>query len=378
MKQIFKITIAGDLIPSGTNIHLYETGDAKKLFSSEVVKLFSNADFSIVNLEGALTDTNIKQHKIGPNIKAPTATIRGIKNLGVKAVALANNHITDYGNDGYTDTISTLEKNGIAYLGAGSTRASVSTHISIKLGERRVCIYNVSETFFNTPDEHTAGVNVYDEWVVCSEIMRLKATHDYLIVIYHGGAENFQYPTPQTKQRFHRMAAAGADLITAQHTHCIGCEEFVGNTYLLYGQGNFSFARMDKPLNREGIILEIVFGDNITINKHRVKMQDDDCLVYAENQEWSDLTKRSAKLDDEAFIIREFKKLKPANIIERYLWAYGGRSANFFRKIFPKRIWQKWVQVYNPSQIMRNQFTLTSDRAREDVYYIWESLSDKK
>lgn len=378
MKRIFKIAIAGDLIPSGTNIHLYEVGNAQKLFSEEVVKLFSNADFSVVNLEGVLTDSDTKQEKIGPNIKAPTATIHGIKKLGIKAVALANNHITDYGNRGYTDTISTLEKNDIAFFGAGSSRSTISTHISIKLGERLVCIYNVSETFFNVSDDKTAGVNVYDEWVVCNEIQRLKTSHNYLIVLYHGGAENFRYPTPQTKQRFHRMAAAGADLITAQHTHCIGCEEFFGDSYLLYGQGNFSFARMNKPMNREGIILEIIFGDNVTINKHRVEMKSDDCLIYSENQDWSDITKRSAKMDDEVFIIEEYKKLKPINIVERYLWSYGGYSANVFRKILPKRIWHKWMQCYTSTQIMRNQFTLTSDRAREDIFYIWESLSDKK
>lgn len=371
--------IAGDLIPSGKNISLYQNGEAEKLFDSKVVTLFQNADFSVVNLEGALTDASTKQCKIGPNIKAPTATIHGIKNLGVKAVALANNHITDYGSEGYVDTISTLERNGIDYFGAGLNRSDVSTHISIKLdGGKRVCLYNVSETFFNIPDDKTAGVNVYDEWSVTREIQKLKASHDYLIVIYHGGAENFRYPTPQTRMRFHRMAESGADLITAQHTHCIGCEEVYGKSYLLYGQGNFSFARMNKRMNREGIVLEIVFDDTISIKKHRIEMLDNDCLVYSENQDWGDLTERSDKINDEAFIIEEYKKLKPFNISERYLWAYGGRSANLFRKIFPKRIWRKWVQGYSPAQIMRNEFTLTSDRAREDVFYIWESLSNRK
>lgn len=36
---------------------------------------------------------------------------------------------------------------------------------------------------------------------------------------------------------------AGADIITAQHTHCNGCEEWYNGTYLLYGQGNFLFSR---------------------------------------------------------------------------------------------------------------------------------------
>lgn len=374
MKQIFNIVIAGDLIPSGKNIDLYESGDVERLFSRPVVDLFSKADFSVVNLEGALTDADSKQNKIGPNIKAPTTTIHGIKNLGIKSVALANNHITDYGNTGFVDTVSILEKNEISYFGAGLNRSKVSTHVSVNIGQRLICIYNVSETFFNVPDDMTAGVNVYDEWVVCREIQQLKASHDYLIVIYHGGAENFRYPTPQTRRRFHRMADSGADLITAQHTHCIGCEEFYNNSYLLYGQGNFSFARMNKKMNREGMILEIKFGDSISINKHRIEMDEDDCLVYSQNQDWNDLVERSTKVYDEAYIIREYKKLKPDNIVERYMWAYGGYSANFFKKILPGKIWRKWACLFSPAQIMRNKFTLISDRAREDVFYIWENL----
>ena len=237
-----------------------------------------------------------------------------------------------------------------------------------------MCIYNVSETFFNVPDEYHAGVNVYDEWIVLNEIRKLKTSHDYLIVIYHGGAENFQYPTPQTRKRFHRMADCGADLITAQHTHCIGCEEFYGDSYLLYGQGNFSFARMRNSMNREGIVLEVIFEEKVIIKKHRVEMRDDDCLIYSKNQDWDDLYERSKMINDNAFIINEYKNLKPINIVERYLKAYGGRSAFFFRKILPRKIWHRWMRSYTSNQIMRNQFTLSSDRAREDVFYIWNNL----
>ena len=54
---VYKIIIAGDLFPSDGNIDLFEKGDARSLFGPEVCQLFSEADFSIVNLEGALTDS---------------------------------------------------------------------------------------------------------------------------------------------------------------------------------------------------------------------------------------------------------------------------------------------------------------------------------
>lgn len=379
MKKPYKIIIAGDLIPSGKNVGLYESGDAEKIFGKEMFDLFHSADFSIVNYEGALTDSNIAQRKVGPNIKAPTATVKGIKNLGVKAVALANNHITDFGNTGYADTVKTFEQAGIEHLGAGPCKSLIKTHISVNYGEGNFCIYNVSETFFNVPDDNNAGVNIYDEWLVCNEIKRLKETHDYLIVIYHGGAEQFQYPTPQTRRRFHRMAECGADLITSQHTHCIGCEEFYNNSYLLYGQGNFSFVRKtNKLINRLGLVLEVTLGNTVEIKKHRVEMSDDDCLVYSANQSLSDFYERSAKIDDEEFVINEYKKvdLIQNRFTDRYLRTYRGVPM-FVKKILPNKLWRKWANLYTSGQILCNIYAVESDRVREDLMYCWYGLREK-
>lgn len=86
------------------------------MFDDKIRQLFLDADFSIVNLEGAITDSDQKQVKVDPILKASTASINGIKNLGVKAVALANNHVTDYCEIGYRDTISVLETAGIMHV----------------------------------------------------------------------------------------------------------------------------------------------------------------------------------------------------------------------------------------------------------------------
>ena len=147
-KKTYKIVIAGDLLPSGKNIKLFQEGNAKSIFGEQICQLFLNADYSIINLEGALTYSVDMQLKVDPILKAPISAIKGIKKLGVKAVALANNHITDYCNKGYDDTIKTLEEAGIQYVGAGPNKNSIKKSLSINFGNRKICIYNVSETFF--------------------------------------------------------------------------------------------------------------------------------------------------------------------------------------------------------------------------------------
>lgn len=376
----FNIIIVGDLLPAKENAVDFESANVKALFDDRLCGLFADADFSIANLEGPLTDCSQSQEKIGPVLKARKATANGIKALGITAVALANNHVTDYGQQGMQDTLDTLDSYGIAHVGAGLNISCINTHISMQYGGGNICIYNVSETFFNVPTATSAGVNLYDEYCVCNEIRELKAHHDYLIVIYHGGAEYFPYPTPQTRRRFHRMADCGADFITAQHTHCIGCEEYYNGAYLLYGQGNFSFARQhSKPCTKEGLVIEIRLSSEVEIIKHHVHQESDRSIALSDNWDDNAFKKRGTKIEDEAFIQSEFAALKPDNIVDRYLLAYKGKAffAAKFRKLIPKRQFRKIIEAYTKEQIMRNQFTLSSDRASEDIYYMWKNISNK-
>ena len=378
-KMFHKIVIAGDLIPTAGNIGMFEQGDVKKLYGPKICQLFSEADFSIVNLEGVLTDTEEKQEKAaGPSLKAPRKTIEGIKRLGVGAVALANNHITDYGNQGCLDTIETLKCNGIKYVGAGECISNIQNYLTVSLGDLKICIYNVSETFFIIPDEKTAGANLYDEWVVLNEIKKLKENHDFLIVIYHGGAEYLQYPTPNTRKRFHRMADCGADFITAQHTHCIGCEEWYNGSYLLYGQGNFLFAAQKKYVNltKQGLVTEIFFSESDFKVKHHIVKIVGNVLQYDENQDFSSFMERSSRIEDLKFILDEYKKVKADDILLRQLSASKGLFPlrRILKKLFPKLMERYVCSSYSRRHILLNLYPVRSDRIREDVHAIWEYM----
>ncbi len=377
-----RIIVAGDLLPWTNNAHLFKSGDARTLFGDKVCQLFETADYSIVNLEGPLTDASVGQCKIGPVIKAEKETVRGLQALKVKAVALANNHITDYLQQGIEDTISVLKESGIEYVGVihDPDKSREDSYLSVTDGQHKVCIYNVSETFYNRPDKDHLGANIYDEWVVLNDIKELKQRHDYLIVIYHGGSEYFPYPTPQTRKRFYRMADCGADFITAQHTHCIGCEEWYNGSYLLYGQGNFLFSKhMVKPMKKEGLIMEIQLNDKgVTINRHRVQLNPQACLVYSEDQSLSAFYERSKNVNNKELIFEAYKYTKSDEYLENYLLAYKGRRYiwNKLKRLLPKRVWLKLIASFSDHQMMRNLYVMISDRTFEDIYFLWQRVID--
>lgn len=375
----YKLLIAGDIMPTPKNFDLFSGGNTEELFGTEIIKLFNDSDYSIANLEGALTDSDEKQIKSGPVIKAPTSTITAIKGLGLKACALANNHITDASQVGCLDTINTLEKNGLDYVGVG-TELQMKRYLSVELGTTRVCIYNVSETFFNEPTDSTIGAHLYDEYIVCNEIKDLKKTFDYLIVVYHGGSEYFQYPTPVVQKRCHRMVDSGADIIVTQHTHCIGCEEYYNGSYILHGQGNFCLGvhknAERQKLTNKGILLEISFSsEGVTINKHIVSLFENRYVRYDKDQDFCQFDERSRLVAEGKDFSKELQTCKLNEIALRYIGCYKGnrRIRMLFKRLFPS-LYRRFIMKYTKRELLAILTTLKAERRNEEMKLIIEHM----
>lgn len=367
-----RVLIAGDIFPR-EQLELFARGETEKLFADEVAALFRNADFSIANLEGVLTETNTKCPKCGPNIKAPPETANALKALGLNYVTLANNHSSDYGKDGYRDTVETLEKLGIGYFGAGENISKITTHIRVQIKETTIVFYTVAETVFNIPSESAPGSNLYDEYRVCKEIEELKKQCDYLFVLYHGGVEFFQYPTPWVQRRFHRMADSGADVIIAQHTHCIGTEEYYGDKYLLYGQGNFYFLQpMEKEMTSSGLLLQFILTNgSVSIERYPIYKKDGKLILYP--QLMQDFEIRNKRLADGESFEKEFNKYT-----EKWLakWLMEFRGLRFSDRLIRKllgdeRFLQYLRRQYKDYTVLR---MLEHVRGEEDLEVMQRGL----
>ena len=87
-----------------------------------------------------------------------------------------------------------------------------------------------------------------------------------MIVIYHGGKEYCEYPSPRLRNACHAMAKLGADAVFCQHSHIIGCMEKVGESTVVYGQGNFHFVKyLDKPFWNKGLMAQVTVGDGVDV-----------------------------------------------------------------------------------------------------------------
>ena len=206
------INIGGDFVPTESNRFFFKNGDAEGLFGNDLFSLLNDCDLNIFNLEAPITDSEISSEKAGsPNLKTYMEITNVLSKIRPVLLSCANNHILDYGRKGIEDTISALDKAEIAYVGMGMNAQEAKRPYIKEIKGIKIGVYSCAENEFSTAKNSIGGGNGYDPLRTFDEIRNTKSVCDYLIVLHHGGRENFRYPSPGLKATCNKMAASGAD-----------------------------------------------------------------------------------------------------------------------------------------------------------------------
>lgn len=259
-----KINICGDFTTVGKGYSAIEAGTA---ISDDIIALFKNSDFNILNLESPVITDNTKAiKKSGPNLYTTEKAIRYIKSCGINVVTLANNHFYDYGMHGIEKTLESLKKYQIDYVGGGINKDEYSKIFYIEKDAIRVAILNYCESEFSVTG--ICGSNPINPINVYRDIQKAKINSDFIIVICHGGHEGYNLPSPRMKKLYRFFIEIGADIVCNHHQHCFSGYEEYKNGVIFYGLGNFFFydhrpQRRQSSLWNYGYIVSL----NITQNK---------------------------------------------------------------------------------------------------------------
>lgn len=252
-----RIMIGADLVPTEQNYQYFKGGDAETLVGIELLKKLNSADFTIFNLEVPLADQKQPIEKCGPNLIAPTDTIKGLKPINPYFFTLANNHILDQGKQGLDSTITVLNKAEIAYAGAGSNLKEAQKPYIIAVDGIKVGIYCCAEHEFTIAEATSAGANPFDPLESLDHVSNLRKQCDYVIVLYHGGKEHYRYPSPYLQKVCRKLVEKGTDLVVCQHSHCIGAQEEWKNGRIVYDQGNFLIDHSESEYWKTSLLLEL-------------------------------------------------------------------------------------------------------------------------
>ncbi len=211
-------------------------------YFKNVKEIFENDDYTVVNLEGPLTDSNTIPEQKPFIFKGRKDYVNILTNGSVEAANLSNNHIRDYGTAGYNDTVNVLSDNDIAYFD------NTNFHIE-EINNKKFGFAGFKAFSLYTKNEIDNALKYFEENDV-----------DIKIITLHGGVE-YEYDFDSTKQELARYAIDnGADLIVGHHPHILqGIEEY-NDKYILYSLGNFCYGGHSNPDDKNSMIVQVTFN----------------------------------------------------------------------------------------------------------------------
>lgn len=314
-----KILIAGDLVPTETNEQKFKEGLINSL-SDEFKNRWFDSDFRIFNLECPVTNSIDSINKFGPCLSCSSDCIKGIKNLDPSLLLLSNNHIFDYGIDGIKSTIDILNRNNIPFTGIINNNKDLNNGYIFEKDNIKVGIYNVCDREFSAATNDRIGASYLSIKKNYLEIKKLKNECNYLIIIYHGGKEYYQYPTPELKELSEYFVEIGGDIVICQHSHCIGCEEKYKNGTIIYGQGNFIFNYDNaNSLEKNSLIIDIKFtSKNYNIKYIPIQKSNNLIDISKNNDIIKEFNIRNKEIKDSVILKKNFDNFS-SSMLNNYL-----------------------------------------------------------
>jgi len=234
------------------------------------------ADITVANLEAPLgtTGTPIPGKLIW--FRAKPEYVECLLKAGIDVVNLANNHILDYDSPCLLETFEVLDRAGVAYFGAGTDDVTARRPAVLEAAGLKVAFLGYTEfadpglywdpvyrrTFVAAPG--VPGCNPLDLELVAEDIERAKAAADLVVVVYHWGMEDINYPQAWNPANdieaiARRTVELGADLVLGTHPHAIQGYEAYRDGLICYSLGNFVMDQK-RPVQKESMVLEVWLG----------------------------------------------------------------------------------------------------------------------
>lgn len=263
-----KVLVAGDYCPNRRIKPLIEQGEYDKIFS-DIKPIIRDSDYSIVNFETCINSSDDKPiSKLGPNLGCSEKSLDALKWAGFNCVTLANNHFKDFGDSAVNRTLASLTKFGFDKVGGGNNITEASELLIKNINNKTLAVVNACEHEFSIATKEQGGSNPLNPIQQFYAIQEARKKADYVLVIIHGGLENYQLPSPRMQELYRYFIDSGADAVVNHHQHCYSGYEIYKNKPIFYGLGNFCFDSFEEwktdQMWNEAFVVRIDFSDERT------------------------------------------------------------------------------------------------------------------
>ena len=207
-------------------------------FFQNVKSIFEGDDLTVASLESTLTLSDTRQDR-DRALRADPSYTAILTQGGIDATDVANDHIYDYGNEGYVDTLANLDNAGIGRFGFDNV---LTTQVS------GTALPNAAiQSSMVEQDGISIGlVGVWQDSEQDYESMALDSVNELqeqkaqiIVVMIHWSSEDPSIPDDGQISLAHSLINAGADLIIGIQPQAMQGIECYQGKYIVYSLGSF-------------------------------------------------------------------------------------------------------------------------------------------
>lgn len=247
-------------------------------------EILNTANILVGNLEVPLSIRGKAYTEKTWILRAHPQTAKALVTAGFDVVALANNHIMDFGPPALEDTLNTLKSMNILYSGAGMNLTEARKPAILTTADGKTFAFlsyslTFPDLFWATPSRPGTAHGGPQHFL--PDIRKAKETADYVIVSFHWSSEMLNYPKPYQTSFARQCIDAGANIVLGHHPHVLQGLEVYHGGLIAYSLGNFAFGSLSNKV-KDSIILAIDYDQSgltqarlypVNINNYEVAFQ---------------------------------------------------------------------------------------------------------
>jgi poly-gamma-glutamate synthesis protein (capsule biosynthesis protein) len=220
-------------------------GDQVSPFAA-IQPVLGSADLRFVNLESQLSDQG-GETQSSENMLIFTGPPGGADVLArarIDVVSLANNHVWDYGQEAFLQTLQNLRRVGVAQVGVSAEPGRMYEPTVLQRDGWSIALFAVTDIWNQGPiHKHRARDHV--AWakteMLEGKVAAARQAHDIVLLSYHGGDEYLNMPMAWSRKFIRAMMEAGADAVIGHHPHVPHGVGWFGDRPAFYSLGNLVF-----------------------------------------------------------------------------------------------------------------------------------------
>lgn len=272
----FNLTAIGDVMCHNTQyMDAYDSNTGNYDFSyvfDDIEYYIKSSSITVANLETTFAGEDLGYSNY-PRFNTPDALAYNLKKLGVDVVSTAGNHSLDYGFDGLSRTIDTLNSADISHVGTYKTQEERDTIVFKYIKGIKIAFLNYAygTNGISIPSDKTFCINLIDKDLIKKDIEVAKSQNaDMIVASVHWGTEYSTVPNDTQNELADFLFQNGVNVILGTHPHVLQKMEKRtvtledGSTqdgFVIYSLGNF-ISDQNAANTRSSIIL------NLQITKH--------------------------------------------------------------------------------------------------------------